>query len=140
MSSSRDHNAVAGPFLSTLRLSFEGRFPLSIDGHLERAASKALHWLSNQTANQVARRESIAPAVVLRADHSLGRRSEDTPGPEGRREGAPLIREPMAYGEKTPRASKPNAGPLQGPSVRGAPEGLAHHTGSSQKVSLKTLL
>jgi hypothetical protein len=30
--------------------------------------------------------------------------------------------------------------PLQGPSVRGVPEGLAHHTGSSQKVSLKTLL
>jgi hypothetical protein len=123
-----------------LRLSFEGRFLLSIDGPLfGSTVSERADRPSVRTSPQVARRESIAPDGFTCGRSPLGRPTEDTPGRKGRREGAPLIREPMAYGEKTPRASRPNAGPLQGPLVRGAPEGLAHHTGSSQKVSLKTL-
>jgi len=109
-------------------------------GSLGPTTSKRTHRLGTRTSPQVARLGPIIRDGSPAADPRLGggRRR-----PPDRQVDARAF---LAYASlwHTANDSKgvegPTLAPSKGPSVRGVPEGLAHHTGSSQKVSLTTLL
>jgi hypothetical protein len=110
-----------------------------IVGPLGRAVSKAAHRLSTRTSPQVARLGPISETVSPAADHRSGDGRRTPPAPRVGARALPRYAS-LWHTANDSTGIEAQRWPLQGPSVRGVPEGLAHHTGRSQKVSLKTLL
>jgi hypothetical protein len=105
-----------------------------IVGPLGRAVSKAAHRLSTRTSPQVARLGPISETVSPAADHRSGDGRRTPPAPRVGARALPRYAS-LWHTANDSTGIEAQRWPLQGPSVRGVPEGLAHHTGSSQGKS-----
>ena len=112
-----------------------------VDGPLGFAASKETHRLGNRTSPQVARRELISMTDSPAADHRLGGGWRRPPAPRVGARALPRYAGLWHTAQESSKGKPAHPGLIRwGKQSRGAPEGLAHHTGSLRKVTLKTLL